>query len=666
MQAGMRESRYLMDQLKRMRGPVAPLDQAVAAKALDEYLSSEAWLGRGTIACLPVRLQRGGDERNKPFDSNSFSATWYDAPPSARRDYERKSMLAQLHVLSALEAAVFATLEHVKGGTVNKVEVKSGVRYTLTAQGLEAMGVSGSNCLPAGRMNVELLGVSYGGPTQARLLARAKLSATPDWVSALAERLPALKSLITDGVPLVGGLTFAEDHAGIPGAHDIQQKWRVTGLTPAFPEVAADRVPAELQPYLPATTLAAATPVKAPLVSAALAASVPQAAAPAPAFAPQPSARVVQIYGPTPPPPIASPPPRKVATRAPPYPAGDAELHLVSIYEGVLPGSAKRGFQEHPEGIANIVLGKTAKPVMLMLVSYEPVQWRIAVESGGKLARVLAIGMYDQRVTIVGASGVEVISRKGDLFFSAGIDPGGNWFPYEPRGNRALEAAEMVQAITGRNPTTFQGRYTGHGAFTINAHTTPLILPALKSVATLPPAQVLLRSPFPDAVSGLSLTYGGAGAYTEAWSSRGFSAGKAYFEGTILVDGGLSAEAHANIGIGNARPDGSLDEDRSDGTIAMIPHGEQRLYKNGDVFGVAVDFDAGIAYFRVNGQWVGGAPDSGTGQRFKTGRERLAYFYATGGDRGRGLTGWRANFGSAPFRHPVPKGYVSWDGAQRG
>jgi len=133
----------------------------------------------------------------------------------------------------------------------------------------------------------------------------------------------------------------------------------------------------------------------------------------------------------------------------------------------------------------------------------------------------------------------------------------------------------------------------------------------------------------------------------------------------LSVAGGGYASSHANIGIGSATPEGALALDGRAPGVALIPSGHQRLYRDGDVFGVAVDFDAGLAYFRVNGGWVTGEPGSGKGERLLTGRAHVAYFFSTGGGRS-GQVDWRANFGGSAFRHPPPKGYVSWDGARRG
>jgi hypothetical protein len=48
--------------------------------------------------------------------------------------------------------------------------VQDPLRYTLTAQGLEAVGVSGLTCLPAGHMNVELIQENNSAPSVYREL----------------------------------------------------------------------------------------------------------------------------------------------------------------------------------------------------------------------------------------------------------------------------------------------------------------------------------------------------------------------------------------------------------------------------------------------------------------------------------------------------------------
>ena len=413
--------------------------------------------------------------------------------------------------------------------------------------------------------------------------------------------------------------------------------------------VAPAPAPAPAPAIAPEPVPAPAPPVPAPSVPAP---SVPVPAAPAAPPAPAPAPPVAQI------PPVA---------RKNPYVAGAADVHVISIYEGQMPGGAQRGFQQHPEGTADVVVRATAKPVMLFLSSYEPVEWRVRVE-GGNLERVIAVGYHDQRVTVSGASGVEILTRKSSEVFGAmGLNlPNG--FPREGTGNRALEAAEILTALTGKMPASFQGDYGSRKLFTVDASSPGLVLPKAASVATLGAGKVVLKSPWKEAVGELSLKYAGFGAYSEAWATRSYTSGKVYFEATMSVEGGGAAQPHANIGVAELDPGGGIGSSFEAQTAAIL-HGEQRLFKHGDAFGIAVDYDAGVLYTRVNGQWLNGEPGSGQGRRFRAGRERAAYLFATGGGRGggekTGMVSWQANFGATPFRYPLPRGYLSYDGSQR-
>ena len=71
---------------------------------------------------------------------------------------------------------------------------------------------------------------------------------------------------------------------------------------------------------------------------------------------------------------------------------GEPELHHVGVYEGMLPGNAKRGFQQHPEGIVEVTLDYTGGPIILALSAYEPVLWKVKLAEGVDLRRVVLAG----------------------------------------------------------------------------------------------------------------------------------------------------------------------------------------------------------------------------------------------------------------------------------
>jgi len=233
----------------RERSMAPTLDLAAARAALEEHVAGAAWANRAATACLPVRLLRGGDERGATARDGEFSVTYYDLPGTTRPAYSRGFMVTTLHVLHALEAAGLARSKPTGPGEVlfGRVKVKAsrGVRYSLSPETLEALGVGrGNPCLPAGKLKVEVLAVRSTGPGLAQVAARGKVSDTPDWALRVAEHLPALRAVLAEGVPVSGQLVHSA------------QGWRFAALIPHYPEVQSHSVPPPLRRLLPQTEAA--------------------------------------------------------------------------------------------------------------------------------------------------------------------------------------------------------------------------------------------------------------------------------------------------------------------------------------------------------------------------------------------------------------------------
>lgn len=664
-------------QMEDLLSPPPAPEPAVVQTAFSEYLSGDQWLGRGTVACLPLRLQRGGDDREAASDRSSYRVVYHDQ--AGRPEYQRTQMMTALHVLSALEAAGLAQREslpstapaipalQIRPGTVTRAEknaaaapAPSGVRFTLKPDVVQALGLNGSACIPVGRMKVEFLGAQYAGNRSASLLAYARVSQTPDWVATMAEYLPAVRAAIENGIPITGMLGYAND----PGNDGKGKRWLVTSLGPSYPEMQALSVPRSLQDRFPVTMSESAKVPKSGAVGLPMTASARRAS-------PTTSAPVDSRI----PAPLAVPLPAQAANApatlpriegvAAPYAAGNLDVHAISVYEGNLPNGEQRGFQQHPEGVVEIRLGNTGSPAMLLLSSYEPNEWRITLEPGARLGKVVAYGYYPQRVSVNGRHKAEILTPSRAAMPRAGGD--GIRLPTQMETNRMRDVADLVRGLTGKEPASFQAHYHPKSPFVVNASTSPFSLPAPTSVASLGAGDVVLKGSSHDAVTALEVKYGNVGAYTPAWASRAYSSGRVYFEGYMAVTGGLVSEPHANIGVALARSGGGM-LDESQGRYAVIAHGQQKIHRNGDIFGLALDLDAGLAYVRINGEWVTGEPGSGNGRTLKKGREYVPYFYASAigsGAERLGQTSWVANFGASGFRHPLPKGYSSYDGRQK-
>jgi hypothetical protein len=263
----------LVGMIARGGGQAVPLvlDDAAARKLVDEYLAGEQWQARGASACVPVQFQRGGDERQAgAFDRTTFTATWLDKPATERRPHELKTMLTQLHLLSAVERSGFAKLEPIKPvvlkpkrGEKPVAPPPGGARFDVLPEAVETLGMSSRGCVPVGRFGkVELIGVS---PTNGgmRVAARGTVEALQPWAKALALHLPALRHLADEGVPLTGRLQFGPkmDRDGVQG----EPRWYVSHLQPTYAMVAGDAVPEPLVALFPLTAQASVKVVKGPV-----------------------------------------------------------------------------------------------------------------------------------------------------------------------------------------------------------------------------------------------------------------------------------------------------------------------------------------------------------------------------------------------------------------
>lgn len=657
---------YLLEMQKNLMHQPPSLEEAkqlIAGQSTDTN-----WLSRNGIACLPLQLQRGGDDKPVPGNmrpsetSTPFTVTYYDKPD--RKEYELRMMYKTLHVLSALEHAGLAKMEHLLPPRPSRKRATQtippspdaqygGIRYTLSPEAAEALGLAnyGGGCIPAGRITLDLLSMQGNRGTY-QIKARGVMGQAPDWAIRISEQLPALKSLIDNGIQMSGQLGFSNFQG--------EEKWRLNGLSPNYPEINYNAMPPYLALLLPRTL--AAFPNKQ-LKAPALVQSTP---APAAYSAAEPAISGAVPYMAPPVAPAATP--ISLPNRPAPYPAQGAPVHVVSIYQAFHPKDMPRQFQEHPEGIVNLKV--SADDAVLLLLAYEPIEWHIEAARGVALKQVIAIGYYEPRVTFSGRRKPKVhVTRKMDIMQRMGINLS-NGFPTRNETNDLINIATATRALTDAEPATFQASSEAPATgFSIGPQTPAFVLPPpQKPGPTGTP--ITLQSDFTGASIGNTLLRGMSGAYTDAWSDHAFSAGKLYYEGKMKVTGSLSAHTHANIGLCLERGKG-IDVPSMPGGTTVIRHGEQKLHKEGDIFGIAADLDQHKLYFSVNGKWLSGTPESGNGFPLEKGKQYRACVLAAGtttGDVKRGMpqsdTTWEVNFGEKPFQSPKPSGYISFNGSK--
>jgi hypothetical protein len=125
-----------------------------------------------------------------------------------------------------------------------------------------------------------------------------------------------------------------------------------------------------------------------------------------------------------------------------------AELHLIGSYSGS----------------GRIVIGPTVKPVVLALGSYAPSIWRIELQPGARLQKIILLGRDEQRVSGASAD-VEIVNRSSCPEWAYQWEGAGENVRYMTDQYRNFLAA--VQQESGLAETSFQGNYDIGATFSI-------------------------------------------------------------------------------------------------------------------------------------------------------------------------------------------------------
>jgi hypothetical protein len=76
---------------------------------------------------------------------------------------------------------------------------------------------------------------------------------------------------------------------------------------------------------------------------------------------------------------------------------GTPEVHVIGVYEGSYPPNAGHG-SSRPYQI-DISVKERKRPVVLVLMSYEPVEWRFTLDEGAQVREVILSSVHPSRVT---------------------------------------------------------------------------------------------------------------------------------------------------------------------------------------------------------------------------------------------------------------------------
>jgi hypothetical protein len=395
-----------------------PINDAVAKTVFMDYLKTPAGLRSIEEQCLRLELSGTGDDRDAAKRGFSNVITYEDKadrPESQRRDIARR--ITTLETLVAMRLAVrqngngpmpqagLAALPQspVSGkGAPPPAQGPGWVRYTIDPAAADMLGLNrGGGCIGLGTPKIEFFGVVPSYAFDVDVVGRVRFDDPPELARKFAERLPSVQFALSEGLALRTPLRYGA-YSGNPGVDD--GKWQVMQVGVILPRMRGVALPAEVQPLLPLMVAS-----MSPDYRATANAMAPAAPKPAAATAPVPS-------------------PTQLQTSATGVPVASADVHVISVYEAVNGVTLNDTSQGNRQGSIPVQVGSSAKPLWLLLSSYEPVHWIVNVSPGSKLDRIVASGYYPQRVTVTGKQGVEILmSRDGPGYDGGKIGGISSW-----------------------------------------------------------------------------------------------------------------------------------------------------------------------------------------------------------------------------------------------
>lgn len=169
--------------------------------------------------------------------------------------------------------------------------------------------------------------------------------------------------------------------------------------------------------------------------------------------------------------------------------------------------------------------------------------------------------------------------------------------------------------------------------------------------------------------AGLIAAFCCAGAYSTTYANRSVSRGKHYWELTLSVRPGQEhPDSWTDAGVAD---DDAAKSTRDSRPLAkqgvfdgVLGRGKRAQFRNGDVFMFALDANAALLHWGVNGQWFNGNPGDGSGgiSVGKSGSALVPFVNVTSSSQQQSPEGdrWIANFGDRAFRFGVPIGYAAY------
>jgi hypothetical protein len=125
--------------------------------------------------------------------------------------------------------------------------------------------------------------------------------------------------------------------------------------------------------------------------------------------------------------------------------AKDAQIEALGVYEGVGSSKGAGASSVHYRVPITVVLRRSPKPIVLVLSSYEAIDWMVSIGPGAQLKAVLVASHTES--TVHGAGAVRIVNI-------------GSFYAYD-RGSNFTQLQQEVVRWTGKTIDTFQGKYQG-------------------------------------------------------------------------------------------------------------------------------------------------------------------------------------------------------------
>lgn len=175
--------------------------------------------------------------------------------------------------------------------------------------------------------------------------------------------------------------------------------------------------------------------------------------------------------------------------------SSNTELHVVGVYEAALPkGEENKPWWSHCTGLSEdaaammachtkyagqrstqeitIYLNQTNAPMVVALMAYNPIRWKIVARPGVDLRKVILAGYHGQDIEgIPDSIPIEVHSYESSPCMNCSRQAD-HFYAYEQGSSEYKQAMNKLQTLTGLTPASFQGAYKAD-RFTIASGTTP-------------------------------------------------------------------------------------------------------------------------------------------------------------------------------------------------